>query len=55
MARIVPDREIAPLLEKVIIRGSSECVRQNSYELRLGDKVKFDSTGEEIDLPPGPI
>jgi deoxycytidine triphosphate deaminase len=53
MARILPDREIAPLIGKVIVRGSQECVRQNSYELRLGDRVKFDSTGEEIGLPEG--
>lgn len=37
----------------MIIKGSRECVRQNSYELRLGDKVKFDSTGEEMDIPEG--
>ncbi len=53
MARILPDREIKALLDNVIIGASPECVRANSYELRLGNKVKFDSTGEQLDLPEG--
>jgi deoxycytidine triphosphate deaminase len=53
MARILPDREIKPLLEKLILGGAEDCVRSNSYELRLGNKVKFDSTGEEMDLESG--
>jgi deoxycytidine triphosphate deaminase len=53
VARILPDREILPLLNTVILGGSAECVRHNSYELRLGGKAKFDSTGEEVDIPAG--
>jgi hypothetical protein len=53
MARILPDKEIRPLLEKVICGGSPDCVRHNSYELRLGNRVKFDSTGEEAEIREG--
>ncbi len=51
MARILPDREITSLLGKAILNGSEECVRVNSYEVRLGHKVRFDSTGEELEIP----
>jgi deoxycytidine triphosphate deaminase len=53
MARILPDKEIRPLLERVIIGASPDCVRHNSYELRLGGEVKFDSTGEQEEIPEG--
>ena len=53
MGRILPDKEIRPLLERVIIGASPDCVRHNSYELRLGSEVKFDSTGEEEEIPEG--
>lgn len=53
MGRILPDREIRPLLRNVIVGGADECVRSNSYELRLGAKVRFDSTGEEMELISG--
>jgi deoxycytidine triphosphate deaminase len=53
MVRILPDREVKNLLGKVILGGSPECVGPNSYELRLGRDVKFDSTGEEMDIPDG--
>lgn len=53
MAKILPDREIRKLLEKAIIGSSSECIGPNSYELRLGQKAKFDSTGEELEIPEG--
>lgn len=53
MARILPDKEIRPLLKGVIMGGSTDCVRHNSYELRLGNRVKFDSTGEEAEIPEG--
>lgn len=53
MAKVLPDREIRKLLEKVIIGTSPDCVGSNSYELRLGQRVKFDSTGEELEIPEG--
>ena len=53
MAKILPDREIRKLLEKAVVGASPDCVGSNSYELRLGKKVKFDSTGEELEIPEG--
>jgi len=53
VARILPDKEIRLLLEKVIIGASQDCVRHSSYEFRLGNRVKFDSTGEEAEIPEG--
>lgn len=53
MAKILPDREIRHLLGNVIIGSANDCVRSNSYELRLGEKVRFDSSGEEMQLPEG--
>lgn len=53
VARILPDREIATLLGKVILEGVPECVRPTSYEVRLGNRAKFDSTGEEMEITPG--
>jgi deoxycytidine triphosphate deaminase len=53
MARILPDREINALLGKVILGGIAECVRINSYEVRLGHTARFDSTGEEVSIPDG--
>jgi len=53
MAKILPDREITKLLGICIIDGSPDCVVSNSYELRLGERVKFDSTGEELEIPEG--
>jgi len=53
MARMLPDREIEKLLGTSIVGGSKECVVSNSYELRLGNLIKFDSTGEEFTVPAG--
>jgi deoxycytidine triphosphate deaminase len=53
MATVLPDREIRCLIGKVIINGSEDCIRVNSYEVRLGHKAHFDSTGEEVAIPEG--
>ncbi len=53
VANILPDRELRSLLGIAIIDGSQDCIRVNSYEVRLGHKAKFDSTGEEIEIPDG--
>ncbi len=53
MANVLPDREIKALLAKVILGGSAECIRVNSYEVRLGHKARFDSTGEDVEIPDG--
>ena len=53
MARVLPDTQIRALLGKVIIGASDTCVRINAYEVRLGNRVRFDSTGEELDMAPG--
>jgi deoxycytidine triphosphate deaminase len=53
MPKILPDREIGKLLGTVILGGAAECVRTTSYEVRLGSRAKFDSTGEELEIKPG--
>ncbi len=51
MANVLPDREIKALIGKAILGGSADCIRVNSYEVRLGHKARFDSTGEEVEVP----
>lgn len=53
LAKILPDREITKLLGKAIQGGVMECVSSNTYTLRLGNRVRFDSTGEEAEIPNG--
>jgi deoxycytidine triphosphate deaminase len=53
MASVLPDREIKELLGSVILGGSTDCIRVNSYEVRLGHTAHFDSTGEEVEIPDG--
>ena len=53
MASVLPDRDIQRLLGTVIIGGSPERIHVNSYEVRLGNEAKFDSTGETLPIPEG--
>src|SRR5947209_11719719 len=53
MARVLPDRELRALLNTVIINGSPDSVRVNSYEVRLGHTACFNSTGEQKKIPEG--
>ena len=52
MATILPDREIKKLLGICILDGSEDNIKPNSYELRLGNKVRFHSTDEPRELEP---
>ena len=53
MARVLPDRELRALLNTVIINGSPDSVRVNSYKVRLGHTACFNSTGEQKKIPEG--
>ncbi|HVR09029.1 MAG TPA: hypothetical protein VMW75_13350 [Thermoanaerobaculia bacterium] len=52
MAKILPDREIRPLIGSVLVNGHVERLNPNGIELRLGKRVRFHSTNEERDLAP---
>ncbi len=52
MASILPDKEIAKLLGVCILDGQRECLKPNSYQLRLGPNVRFHSTNERKVLQP---
>ncbi len=61
MAQILSDRQLARLLNTCILNASAESIKSNSYELRLGNHVRFMSTAEEkevlqgqfVEIPPG--
>ena len=47
MAKILPDKEIKKLMRTVLIGAEESQLNPNGVELRLGTKVKFQSTGEQ--------
>ena len=53
MARILPDREIKQLIGSVLIGADERYINPNGIELRLGEHIRFDSTGEQKRLGPG--
>jgi deoxycytidine triphosphate deaminase len=53
MARILSDREIKSLFGSVIQGADEHLLNPNGIELRLGNRVKFISTGEEKEIPAG--
>ena len=61
MATLLNDKELESLFEKVIIGADKECLRPNSYILRLGSVGEFTTTNKEFNikkdkgiiLPPG--
>jgi deoxycytidine triphosphate deaminase len=53
MSRILADREIKKLFTDVIRGGDTHCVNPNGVELRLGNRIRYMSTGEEFDIPAG--
>ncbi|MCY3786542.1 MAG: hypothetical protein OXG47_07430 [bacterium] len=54
MAELLNDKEITQLLGSVIENGDKDCVRPNSYVLRLGAVGEFHTTGKEFELGSGP-
>ena len=53
MARILSDKEIKKLFGSVIQGGDERFLNPNGIELRLGERIKFISTGEEKAIPSG--
>jgi len=50
MAILLNDKEIKRLIGTVIINGDEQCIRPNSYIIRLGSKGEFINSGKEFDL-----
>jgi deoxycytidine triphosphate deaminase len=53
MSRILSDREIKKLIGSVIQGADEKLLNPNGIELRLGDRIKFITTGEEKEIPAG--
>ncbi len=53
MAKILADKDIKRLLDVCILKGSEDCIKPNSYELRLGSEVKFFATDERKKIEEG--
>lgn len=53
MAEILPDHEIKKLIGSVLIGADEKRINPNGIELRLGEYVHFESTGEDKKLKSG--
>lgn len=53
MSRILSDREIKKLIGSVIQGADDKLLNPNGIELRLGNRIKFITTGEEKEIPTG--
>lgn len=53
MAKILADRDMHRLLNKVLLGADPRRINPNGIELRLGKYILFHSTGEEKQLGPG--
>lgn len=50
---MLSDRDLKKLISKCILHGSESQLKGNSYELRLGSPVLFQTTQEKLELPAG--
>lgn len=50
MAELLSDSDIAKLIGTVIVDGDADCVRPNSYYLRLGAAGEFINTGKDFEI-----
>lgn len=53
MAHILADRDFLRLIGKCLLHADKDCVKSNTYELRLGKKARFRNTDERIELQEG--
>jgi deoxycytidine triphosphate deaminase len=53
MAKILADRDIKRLIGSVLVDAEAKLLNPNGIELRLGQDVRFHSTGEEKELSTG--
>lgn len=53
MARILADKDIKRIIDRVLTDADEKLLNPNGIELRLGKHVRFHSTGEEKELGPG--
>lgn len=50
MATLLRDKDFKAILGKIIVNGSEECIRPNSYIFRLGSEGEFLNTGKRFEL-----
>lgn len=53
MAKILADKDIKKLIGTVLINADESYLNPNGIELRLGESIRFHSTGEEQELKEG--
>ena len=53
MATVLSDRDIKRLIGSVIKDAQPSLINPNGIELRLGNRARFISTGEECEIPTG--
>jgi deoxycytidine triphosphate deaminase len=53
VAKILPDREISKLIGRILLNADEALLTPNGIRLRLGEAVRFHSTGEQAKLGRG--
>lgn len=53
MAQILADHDILSLIGKCLVHADKDCVKGNTYELRLGKRARFRNTDEGVELQDG--
>jgi len=53
MAEILSDLQLKTCIGSIIVNGSEDCIGPNSIALRLGNRVLFESTQEEMEITKG--
>lgn len=53
MADILADHDLLRLLGKCLLQGEKDCVKANTYELRMGKRARFRNSDERMELKEG--